>query len=402
MQRSSLYFTFGLLIAITVAIYGCNKRVNGIDNSQVIETPYSLFFSDTSGSLYNSNDGKTISKTLFKADGFPCRAICTVNSNILWAKSNLFISLDNGRNFNQSYDSLTYIPFKTCDSSIFNLNQSMIINISEWSMVFTTSNSADPANYLGVVFSLNAGGIRGSWWFDLPDTAVPPATYGNIGNFGSSFPITMTSYTYLPNGTLCGYDAPHNRNFFRKKTGLWNEVTANKDATLYNAVGSPNDYSGTRLPLRDYYYLSLLPYPDSAWYSYGHYNNRLIAIDNINCYGTGAFYSDDLGKTWIQYTGLPAKPLLCVASPFEEICMIGTDSAGLWYLNNNTNSWQQQTNSGLGKNLVVRNIAFKENVYKNGAHVKFIYLATNLGIYQSTDGGKNWIKTIPGNFVAVY
>src|ERR1035437_9370138 len=98
MQKSSLYATVVALATIIIALSSCLKKVNGINNDTVIETPYSLYFSDTAGALYNSNDGKTIQRTVFKADGFPCHAICIVNNNILWPKGNLLISSDNGTN----------------------------------------------------------------------------------------------------------------------------------------------------------------------------------------------------------------------------------------------------------------------------------------------------------------
>ncbi len=400
MRKSSLYVTIALFLAIFISLYSCTKKVNGINNDQVIETPYSLFFSDTSGALYNSNDGKTIQRTLFKGDGFPCRAICVAHDNILWAKTNLYYSTNNGVNFNHSYDSLTSFPFITCNGLALNLNQSMMINIPDWNMIFTCANYPSTSeNYLGVVYSLYSG-TQGTWWTDLLDTL------GNAGAYGAEpYTINMTSYTLLKAGVLCGYDAVHNRNFYRTKTTLWNEVTANPDSDIAPYIGSPVNHSGNHLPYHD-----LLDGPSSpidtgvgiAWYSYGHFNNTLIAIDNRNCNGGGAYYSNDTGKNWTQYAGLPNVPLLCIASPFEEICLIGTDSAGLYELNTNTGAFQQQKNNGLGTNIVVRNIAFKENIYKNGTHQKYVYLATNQGLYQSTDGGHKWTKTIPGNFVAVY
>jgi len=182
MRKTPLYLTFGLLVAAIISIYSCTKKVNGINNDQVVETPYSLYFSDTAGALYNSTDGKTI-KTIFNPDGFPCRAICVDNSNILWAKTNLYASINNGVNFNHAYDSLTQNPFKSCNGLNMDLNQSMMIDIPDWSMAFTTSTyNSFSENYLGVVFSLNVGGILGSWWADLPDT---PAVFGGPIAFGS-------------------------------------------------------------------------------------------------------------------------------------------------------------------------------------------------------------------------
>ncbi|MCD6012394.1 MAG: hypothetical protein K0Q79_2256 [Flavipsychrobacter sp.] len=406
MRKSFLYLTLGFVAAAFVTIYSCTKRVNGINNDQVIETPYGLFFSDTAGNLFVTNDGKTV-KTIFKADGFPCRAICTDNGNILWPKKNLYIST-NGVNFNHAYDSLTSYDFMACNGKWLNLNQSMIIDIPDWGKSFVCSDYPYTLNYLGVAFSWNQGGILGSWWIDLPDTAVvtgDPVSFGLWGN--PPYVIRVTSFTLLKNGTLCGYDGRNNRNFYRTKTTLWSECTGNPDSAVVPGVGDPLNHSGTPLPHRipagdPPGYGFTAPVDTTAFYSYGHYNNRLIAIDNINCNGNGAYYSDDNGRNWQAYTGLPNKPLLCIASPFEEMCMIGTDSAGLYVLNNNTGVWEQQVANGLDKHIIVRNIAFKENIYKNGSRKKFVYLATNKGLYQSTNNGNNWSLTIPGNFVAVY
>lgn len=401
MRKSFLFLTLGFVAVALVTIHSCTKRVNGINNDQVIETPYSLYFSDTAGTLYSTNDGKT-AKIIFKADGYPCRAICTDNGNVLWAKRHLYYST-NGKNFNHSYDSLTSYNFMACNGLWLNLNQSMIIDIPSWSKSFTCSDyPATSENYLGIVCNTHQAGKIGYWWPELPDTPVfagDPITIGNVG--APPYTIRVTSLTLLKNGVLCGYDGRNNRNFFRTQNSLWSETTANPEGVV--GIGDPANASGVPLPHRipDGFGFTA-PVDTTAFYSLGHYNNRLIAIDNINCNSNGAYYSDDTGRTWKAYSGLPSKPLLCIASPFEEICLIGTDSAGLYQLNNNTSMWEQQPNNGLGKNLVVRNISFKENIYKNGSRKKFIYLATNQGIYQSTNGGSNWTKTIDGNFVAVY
>lgn len=402
MRKSFLFLTLGFVAVALVTIYSCTKKVNGINNDQVIETPYSLFFSDTAGSLFSTNDGKT-AKIIFKADGYPCRAICTDNGNILWAKKNLYIS-GNGKNFNHAYDSITSYDFMACNGLWLNLNQSMMIDIPDWEMSFVASDYTSVTNYIGVAFSLKQGGILGSWWNDIPDTPVfvgDPVALGLYGN--PPYVIRVTSFSLLKNGVLCAYDGRNNRHFFRTKTTLWNECTPNPEYGVEPGVGDPANHSGIPLPHRiPFGFGYTAPVDTTAFYSLGHYNNRLIAIDNINCNNNGAYYSDDTGRSWKAYSGLPNKPLLCIASPFEEICLIGTDSAGLYQLNNNTSTWEQQTNNGLGKYIVVRNIAFKENIYKDGSRKKFIYLATNQGIYQSTNGGSNWTKTIDGNFVAVY
>jgi len=418
MKRLSLYYTLGL-IALLLGVYSC-KKVNGINNNTVVETPYSLYFSDTSGTIFVSTDGVTIDHIVFPPDAKPTRSIVTSGNNILFAKNHLYYSSNNGQNFNLTYDSLT-------SSSYFNnftfglplpssyavnglpidLNQSMLYNVSSWgNRVYATSYSQNVNNYLGLVYS-DQNGYYATWNMEASyDTNAigQPATIGVL-------PVRMTSLTQLVNGYLCGlaYEptsviAPSTltnhiryvRNFYKTaKTGSistsWREVTSNPDNVTSIFQGSVG--SGNPLPPH-------LGTPDTSFFTLGHYNNRLIAIDQKGEYG--AWYSDDFGANWSQYTGLPANvPLLCISAPFEEVCLIGTDSAGLYILNANTGIWQQN-NNGVTKNLIVRNIAFKENIYKNGTVSKYIYLATNKGIFQSTDGGHNWIMTIAGNYVGVY
>lgn len=143
-----------------------------------------------------------------------------------------------------------------------------------------------------------------------------------------------------------------------------------------------------------------LPDTMQAFFSIGHLNNRLFAIDNIG--NRGIYFSDDFGVNWFTVSGIPAAtPLMCIESPFEEICLVGTDGKGLYKLNPNTNVFEP-CNNGLPTNCVVRNIAFKENIFKDGTKKQYVYLATNSGIYQSTDKGNSFVLTIPGNYVNVY
>lgn len=384
-----------LLTSLIVSIYSCTKKVSGINNNQVVETPYSLYFSDSAGGLYKTNDAKTV-QTLFKADGFPSKAICVAGSNLLWGKDfSLYLSTNNGVNLNHTFDSLGSYPGIACNGFPLDLNQSMMIEIVSWNRIYTVATEGPATdNYLGLRYSLSQG-APGSWYTEgRPDTEA-------CGFYGAPpYTISMTSLTQLTDGVLCGYDTWHNRNFYKTQNDFWKETTANPDSAnpAYQHIGNVVHYAGIGLPHNT---TRAAVIDTTARYSLGHYNNRLIAIDNKNCSGNGAYYSDDTGKNWTQYLGLPSKPLLCIASPFEEVCLIGTDSAGLYVLNNNTGLWQSD-NNGLGNNLIVRNIAFKETYYKDGSILKYVFLATNKGIYMSTDVGANWTLAIPGNFINVY
>ncbi|MBC7554819.1 MAG: hypothetical protein H7257_12670 [Taibaiella sp.] len=349
-----------LSLATIGLLAGC-KKSNTINNSQVVATPYSLYFTDSSGALYNSTDGKS-AKVVFASDGQPTRAIVTINENLLWIKPSIYLSSNSGRNFNYAYDSLTSVPMVTNTGRAFNLNQSMVANVPAWNHVYVVSDNPSPENFFGMAGN-ERDGILGEWY---------PENWYDTDQIVFTYQMTITSFTLLKDNILIAYDAIHNRVFSRN-------ALPNRWKESQQRAGLP----GT-----------------PAFFSLGHYNHRVIAIDNFGA--SGAYFSDDTGKTWTSFTGLPAgRPLMCVASPFEEVCLVGTDSAGVYILNTNTNTFQP-SNTGLAANTIVRNIAFKENIYKNGTKKQFVYLATNKGIYQSTDKGNSWVKTISGNFINIY
>ena len=194
MQKSSLYLTAALLVGACALLYSC-KKVNGIDNNQVIETPYSLFFADTAGAMYKSNDGLTFEKT-FPADGFPSRALITSGNYLLWCKTNLYYSGNNGLNFNNAFDSLQYAaniaPWFTHAYNGFpiDLNESMIINVpGNPDFVYACSdvvhNPPLSTNYLGIEYN-NNNGVRGNW---SPDNGYD-TTVGHAGKM----PVQMISF----------------------------------------------------------------------------------------------------------------------------------------------------------------------------------------------------------------
>jgi hypothetical protein len=392
MRKSPLFSIFGLLTLIAVGVHSC-KKTEGIDNNNVILTPYSLYFADTAGALYKTNDGRKHEGVVFPPDGRFTRALTASGNNLLWAKSYLYVSNNDGNNFSLTYDSLSRFIGLSCTSDTAYMNQSMLVNLPRWdNRVYTMSSSSSTNNWMGLVASDNNGNIR-TWNFS--------ASYDTFGV--GTMPIRMKSLTMLADGTLCGlaYSGPadgdliNHRNFVKAGkddniyANRWKEVTANPKNLPYVFMGN---MSGTPLPPYG-------TYTATGFFTLGHLNNRLIAIDATCNYG--AWYSDDKGANWRPYGGLPTgTPLLCIEAPFEEVCLVGTAGKGLYILNVQTDQWEPN-NKGLASNLTVRSIAAKQNVYKNGTVRKFIYLATNKGIYESSDGGRNWTMTIGGNYVSV-
>jgi hypothetical protein len=369
-----------LFIAATLSVFSCSKTSNTINNSQVIETPYSLYFTDSSGVLYNTNDGKN-AKVIFASDGLPSRALITMGTNLMWIKGHdialpgptMFFSYNSGINFNHGFDSITSLPMVTVNGKIANLNQSMVMYVPAWQSAYCVTNNADGQNIFGIAGNpLN--GLPGYWvrenYYDTDQIVYP-------------HDINTTSLALLKKSTLIAFDGIHNPNriFFRAQLmDRWKEVMP-----------------GT----------SALPASSSTiMFSVGHINNRLVAIDNLGgsagAGGSAAYYSDDNGANWFPYSGLPANtPMQCVGAPFEQVCLVGTDGKGVYLLNPNTNVFEAR-NNGLPANASVRGISFKENIYKNGTKAQFVYITTNQGLYQSTDMGNNWVRTIAGNFCTIY
>lgn len=102
MRSGKWYFIQTVLLSAAIAGFagmGCNKGSDFGDNEQVIRTPYSLYFVDVDGIVYNSNDGQAF-RIKKSGDGVPARAVLTAGSNLLMAKRNLHLSADGGLQFN--------------------------------------------------------------------------------------------------------------------------------------------------------------------------------------------------------------------------------------------------------------------------------------------------------------
>ncbi len=374
-------FSFLSLAALSglALLSSCSKKSNTINNDQVIITPYTMYFSDTTGAIYNTNDGK-IAKLVVASDGYPIRSIVTDGKSILVVKPNMYVSMNNGVNFNYSYKAmyLSSILHKDVLGKTIDLNQSMLVNVPSWAHSY--ASSVDPANGLGIIWNADFGAF-GKWinedYYDTIQVVWPHAY--------------VTTFTVLKNGTLIAMDptweggAPpirRQRCFYRPELqARWKEATL-KDTI--NVLPRNADLGNS----------------NGSWFSLGHLNNEVIAIDNIG--NNGAWYSDDICQTWFPFSGLPANtPLMSICSPFEEVCLIGTDGKGVYLLNPNTNTFQP-SNNGLPANLSVRGITYKENIYKNDNSQRFVYISTNKGIYRSSDMGVNWQLTIQGNFINIY
>ena len=329
-------------LLLAASLTGCRKE-NGIDNNQVIQRPYSLYYSDMAGALHNANNADS-SRIVFVPDGVPDRAIVTSSNNIIWVKNNVFLSENNGKAFNPTY---LYTPLASTASW-----QSMILNVPDHGRIYIAANPAGSPS--GIAYSDD----NGKKW--VPDTMfVPGITLPN--------PSQISSFAQTQNGVLYACDYVNAKYYIRlSKASRWAQ------------------FSPSSLPATGKFYLT-------------HIQNSLVAVDSI---GTqGAWHSEDTGRNWAQYAGLPTNTYLISANaPFDRTLLIGS-TQGIFRLEDGK---FVTSNTGLDEGTIVRGIVGKSNVYKNGIERRYIYIATSNGIYRSEDEGRNWVKVFRGNYNRIY
>ncbi len=339
MRKYNQLFILALSVFATAAVQSC-KKSNGIDNNSVIKKPYGLYVGANKGELLNTNDGVNF-KTLFFPDNYPFRSIVTAGPNILFVKANAHLSQNNGMNFNPTYKN--YVP-----PGLVAPWQPVMYYSASHGRVYLAST--DPLNK-GIVFSDDNGK---TWKPDTWDTAA-------IGT-------GITSFTQLNNGVMFSF--------------------GDANDSLYMKDGASDNWS---------HYPQTKPLPQGMSYL-SHFNNTLILSDYM---GTeGCQYSNDSGKTWTRYQGLPAtNKLLCTHAPSGRVLLVGMDSLGVYRLENGS---FKPSNTGLETNTSVYAIIGKQDVYKNGIEKFYIYIATSKGLYRSEDLGFSWALMLEGDFGAVY
>ncbi|MBA3827687.1 MAG: hypothetical protein H0X33_02015 [Taibaiella sp.] len=345
MRKSFVLGKLAVVALMSIVFQSCSKN-NGVDTLSVIATPYSLYYCDSSGTLYNTNDGIHTKNIVFPSDGIPSRAVMIAGPNLLWVKSRAYLTTNSGVNFNPTYTTVNPVAF----------GQTLLLNAQDENRIYIASSLGGNT---GIVYNDNNGAFTDADWHT--DNTIDAATTG----------FRVTSYTELKNNTLIAFDFTSTRLFAKgSKPAPWLEQTTTVVAN--------------RLPA-------------GAAFSMGHFNNTVVAVDLIGV--NGAYYSDNNGQDWTKYSGLPAGPLYVAASPFDAVLMIGTDLQGIYVLKGGT---FVSSNSGLAVGTTVRAIAAKQNIYINGVAQQYVYIATNHGIYRSQDLGQNWTLMKAGNFYSIY
>lgn len=331
MSKFSSYCKLAAVAALFVM--GCKREAPDFNN-QIINKPYSLYVVDSFGEVSVTNDGEKF-QTLFSPNGEPGRAIATSGENVIWAqRTNAFWAPDSG-----DVTKLQFNPIRMAISAVA-FNQSMIQDVRDQNVIYMASNLGR-----GVIVS-NENGKDNSWKID------------NSWDVNITGDILITSFTQLDNGKVMAYDYLHNRIFNKTGVnGVWNEEVIN---------GLPN----------------------TGKFFISHIQNRVVAADSTGI--NGAFYSDDLGKNWNAYSGLPTgAQVLCMEPAFRQTLLIGTAGHGVYRLPLNSTTFEA-ANTGIDRDASIRGIAAKSNYYKNDKVMEYVYIATTKGLYRSQDVGRSW------------
>ncbi len=348
MRKPYLSYIFIFIALSVVALESCNKRFNGIDNDDELATPYSVYFSDSSGILYNTNDGDLIKKLVFPADGYPSRAFAiTGPTHMVWVKKNAHVSMDGGNTFGPTY----------FYSNLAAYNQSGLLYARDQERVYISSTEA----WGGVSYN-EKNGDPTAWQVEQASGWDNTIT-GNV---------SVTSFTQLSNLEIWGYDDINNRLFKKDNKGdAWSEVGI--DTTFFK------HHNGS--------------------VSLASYKNVLVAIDSSK--QLQAWWSTN-GVNWSQYAGFATADsvrMACAGAPFNEELFVGTYYHGLYRLEAGV---LVPANEGLDANTTVRGIKGKYERYKNDSEKRVVYITTSTGVYRSLDIGRNWVKIKEGNFINVY
>jgi len=350
MQKSYLFYKVAAVVLLALAFQSCKKN-HGVDNNIEVQTPYTLYYTDSAGNLFHTNSGDVQDRLRFPADGYPMRALYVIDSNILFIKKGMFYS-KNDSNFNPTYLETGHLPNQ------LSYNQSMFLHAKDQGRIYICTNDGN-----GIAYS-DQSGNPGSWTKDNNWD-------GGIVNLGI---VNISSITQLDNGVIVGYDPVNNRTFAKNDAGgSWHETTFD-----------PNDPTVGRLP-------------DTSSWTLWHMGNTVIAIDSTSY--NGIFFSTNNGNTWTQTTDPVLQHTRCfhISVIFNQVLM-GTEK-GVYRL---VGGQFQPSNTGVVHDTRVRGFAGKEIIYKNGEIKQYIYMTCSKGLYRSVDQGHNWEFVRDGNLICVW
>lgn len=343
MRRISTVYTWACVALAAFAFQGC--RTENLDANNIITKPYTLYFADSNGVIYHTNDGERISVKR-GPDGVEIGTLETAGNNLLMCYTNgtilhvAEVSKYTNVNFNQSFIAVHPLSF----------GQSRVLNANKFAD--GVKNRVYVAG-AGVYYN-DSNGTDGSRWLKDESDPIKNANVNSI-----------TSYARLDNGKVIGYDDVSRR--------LISKADASAPWIVHPGSGLPGAGSG-RLAI-------INKGNDIIAYAYG---NDPAA--------RGFWRSTDDGQTFAALPQLPDTPFITAATgTFGKVLIACTRDRGIFRLSGDQDKWEYSS-FGLDAGTRVYAIVAKDNMYKNDAEKVFVFIATSTGIYRSDDQGQNWIK----------
>lgn len=372
MRRFNIAYTLGCIALVALTLQGCN-RDGGLDNLNVITKPYSLFFADTSGAIFSTNDGQRFEKVM-GPDRADVQTLATSGKNVLMVKARsttLFVS-DGGMglnaNFNPSFSDINPLAFGT--SLLINLpgyNDTGAAGVKD--RIYISSN---PLTKTRGLFYQDHNANRDSLWLPVADFAQITS---NVKEY-----VSATSFARLENGTVVAFD--------NSTRLVWTKPNLQNAWKLSNLVVG-GAISNNNTPT------------NPKTYIIAQKNDILaVSVDAGSANTGGIWRSINNGITFDKMPSFPGDTAItCAAAPFGKVLIACTRHSGIWRFTGTGGTWVP-ANVGLKDGARIYAISFQDNKFKNDKSGEYVFVGTSDGVYRSDDLGQTWIQmdvpAVPG------
>lgn len=316
------------MLGLTAGVFsGCIKKSPlSVDNNSVVTKPFGLFVGDSSGNIWNTNDGITYRPLNATASGggIPIRCIATSGSNLLYVATQTHLKAINENNFNPVQPNVNpslYGPF--------------IFDAPEYHKLFMANNTG------GVLYNdsngkkdywLNDGSITGTITsftrlgdgtlvaFDDGGKKVFTLANATSGWAPASGSIAGTGTYFIThvNNTIVAADRNGSGIYYSDDKGsTWNsyDISALKGKHIHSMCGAYNQALLVGTEYGGIFKLTLGSSAKLEEANYGMATNAIVTgiVEKYNLYKNGAvkqyvyaatnnglFYTEDLGVTWVE------------------------------------------------------------------------------------------------------
>lgn len=375
MRRFNIAYTLGCIALAALTLQGCN-RDGGLDNLNVITKPYSLFFADTSGAIFSTNDGQRFEKVM-GPDRADVQTLATSGKNVLMVKARsttLFVS-DGGMglnaNFNPSFSDINPIAFGT--SLLINLpgyNDTGAAGVKD--RIYISSN---PLTKTRGLFYQDHNANRDSLWLPVIDYVLKDPNDPN-----SKYHVSATSFARQENGSVVAYDNANQQVWVKENL---------QDQWKIKQILVGGTFSNSGIP------------PNTKTYIITQKNDILaVSVDAGSANPGGIWRSIDNGITFVKMPSFSGDTAItCAAAPFGKVLIACTRHSGIWRFTGTGGTWVP-ANIGLKDGARIYAISFQDNKFKNEKSGEYVFIGTSDGVYRSDDLGQTWIQmdvpAVPG------